>query len=143
MSGREHHVACFLELAAAFLHEFSCLVYLVFRLDYRSLSAIHLLGSFVHGFACIAIRPENASCGRRRKPSSFTLPIGQSHPLVSVVRNHLTVETISQRHQTDGDIVERIFVNIRKCWSFDSLRAVFTWMKSLNCHIGLSFDQKK
>ena len=51
---------------------------------------------------------------------------------MSVVRNHFTIEAISQRHESHGNVIERILINIWKGRAYDCLLTVFTIMITLN-----------
>jgi hypothetical protein len=94
--GRKHYVTCFFELFAGFFDEIGGLVDLVLCLNYGRLGAEYFASSLIHGFACVSVRTKDAFRRRLRKPTSLTLPVGQLHSLVRMMRNYLTVKVIPQ-----------------------------------------------
>ncbi len=49
-----------------------------------------------------------------------------------MVRNYLTIESISQCHETDGDIIQHVFIDIRKRGTDYRLLAIFTIVIALD-----------
>jgi hypothetical protein len=57
-----------------------------------------------------------------------------------VMRDHLTVDPVPQRHELLSDLVENGLINVRKSRTLDRQRAEITGVKGRNRHGALSFD---
>jgi hypothetical protein len=107
----------------------------------RGFGAKYLSRRRVDGGTGVPIRTKDTTGRIHRETTGFALPVSQLHPLTRVVRDHLTVETIPQRHESHGHIVQSVLVNVRKRRALDRLGAVVTRAKTRNCHVSPPLDR--
>jgi hypothetical protein len=126
VAGRHHCLGRLFVPQARLLNNLGGLVHRILRLHYRRFGAEHLSRRVIHGLTRLPVRTKNACGSSCSKPTCLPFPVGQLHPLVSVVRNHLAINSITQRHQPITEIVESILVNIGKGSTDDRLLSVST-----------------
>ena len=133
-TGCEHLKSCLREHLADLLGSLRCLINRILGLDDCRFGAKYLSGCCIHGLARVPVRTENPFGGSLCETTGLAFPVRQLHSLVSMMRDHLAVEAIPHGHESYGDIVKRILINVRKRGPLYRLRPVVTWMKTFNRH---------
>lgn len=129
---RQHLPTRNLESLADLFSDFSGLVDRILCLNHRGFSTKHIARRFVGSFTRVTVRTEDGTGRLLRQSTGLSLPVRQCHPLVRMVWNYLTVEAIAQCHETNGDIVQRVLIDIRKCRADYRLLAILTVVIALN-----------